>query len=77
MNRLIIESQDKELLDLIAALVKKSDAKIMEEKRAANSSEDIVALMDTIASTTSISSIKDPVAWQREIRTDRKLPFRK
>lgn len=36
----------------------------------------VAELMQELAEDYSLSEIKDPVAWQREVRQDRKLPFR-
>ena len=38
--------------------------------------EKIVALFQELAKSDPFADIEDPVAWQREIRKDRPLPFR-
>ena len=36
----------------------------------------VACLMQALADRQSFSDIEDPVAWQREVRQDRPLPFR-
>jgi len=74
MERIIIETEDKDVLALIKDLAKSKKAKVIEEPKEVEGNA--VALMNTIAANSPLSSIKDPVAWQREIREDRNLPFR-
>lgn len=75
MNRIIIETEDKEVLNLLMTLAKNTKVKVIDESITRNTT-DTVKLMNEIASSVSLTTIKDPVAWQREIRKDRKLPFR-
>lgn len=46
------------------------------EKNTADESESAVYWLEQLAKINAMSSIEDPVEWQREIRQDRKLPFR-
>lgn len=75
MNRIIIETEDKEVLNLLMTLAKNTKVKVIDESITRNTT-DTVKLMNEIAASVSLTTIKDPVAWQREIRKDRKLPFR-
>ena len=74
MSRITIETKDQEVLDLIKRLADKKRIKILEHTEIKMT--DPVEIMNKIAVNSSLSSIKDPVAWQRELRKDRKLPFR-
>ena len=82
MARLILESEDEESLRLIEALARKMGVCIeaSEGKNGRTTSEqskEMKALLDEMAERgTLLETIPDPVAWQREIRKDRKLPFR-
>ena len=44
-----------------------------EELRSKERSERLYRLMENMAASGGIKSVKDPVAWQREVREDKKL----
>lgn len=75
MSRITIETKDQEVLDLIKSLADKKQVKILEHTEIKMT--DPVEIMNKIAANSSLNTIKDPVAWQQEVRKDRKLPFRK
>lgn len=75
MARITIETNDEQAIKKILALAKETDTNVLKETSKKNGPE-VVKMMNDIAKSGSLSSIKDPVAWQREIREDRKLPFR-
>ena len=79
--QLIISGKDKKLLAQVEKLAQKlglkiekqeEDLALSDEKR----SEKLYQLMEEIAASGVFKSIKDPVAWQKEIRRDRFLPDR-
>ena len=80
MTRITIEVHNEEDKRLILGLVKRMNLQSAEEalEKSASSAngQKVAALMQEMAESTTLSKIKDPVAWQREIRQDRKLPFR-
>ena len=83
MARLILESEDEESLRLIEALARKMEVEQDANPDAENGRQtsdhagDIKALIDKWHQQGGLeTSIEDPVAWQREIRKDRPLPFR-
>jgi len=75
MGRLIIESNDQEALEMIKNFAEKKKVKVVEVMENINNSP--VDIMDDIAANTPITSIKDPVAWQKEIRNDWDITFNK
>ena len=46
------------------------------EKNKVVADKSAIYWLEQLAKTNAMSSIEDPVEWQREIRQDRKLPFR-
>ncbi len=44
--------------------------------RAGNTGERMAAALEKLAASQAVTSIEDPVAWQREVRRDRPLPGR-
>ena len=46
------------------------------EKDMADADKSAIYWLEQLAKINAMSSIEDPVEWQREIRQDRKLPFR-
>lgn len=78
MTRLTIEIHNEGEREKIKAFLEKLDARIVEEQPTPEqpNGKQVVALMEALAGSYSLSEIKDPVAWQREIRKDRPLPFR-
>ncbi len=71
-NRLkLIEKLAEELgLSIKKCTTKKTE---INEENQAERSEKLYQLMEEMAASGGIKSIKDPVAWQREIRKDKKL----
>jgi hypothetical protein len=80
MTRITIEVHNEEDKRLILELVNRRGLASVEEETEKAAPEangqKIASLMQDLAENTTLSKIKDPVAWQREIRQDRKLPFR-
>ena len=80
MTKITIEVHNEEDKRLILDLVNRMNLHSVEEEaeksRYSANGPKIAALMQELAENTPLSKIKDPVAWQREIRQDRKLPFR-
>ena len=70
LTELPAEMQE-ETLDFVQVKVKQN----RETKPKANG-QAIVEILERMAARNSLSHIKDPVAWQREIRKDRPLPGR-
>ncbi len=44
--------------------------------RAADTGEKMAAALEKLAASGAVAGIEDPVAWQREVRRDRRLPGR-
>jgi len=81
MARITIDVQNEEDKQLIQSLLKRLSIASVEEEVASNADmlnngKEVTNLMQGLADSRGISAIKDPVAWQKEIRKDRKLPFR-
>jgi hypothetical protein len=80
MTKITIEVHNEEDKRLILELVNRRGLESVEEETEKAAPEangqKIASLMQDLAESTTLSKIKDPVAWQREIRQDRKLPFR-
>ncbi len=82
MARITIDVQNEEDKQLIQSLLKRLSIASIEEEGVAsnadmlNNGKEVANLMQGLAESRGISAIKDPVAWQKEIRKDRKLPFR-
>lgn len=74
MSELIIRTHDEKAKKLLIKLAKELNAEVEEVSQ--KNGQRIVNLMNELATQGGLTSIKDPVAWQREIRKDRKLPFR-
>lgn len=73
-----ISGKDKKLLLQVEALAKRLGLKIKktlekEKKTKKPNGEELYQLMQEMANSGGISSIKDPQKWQREIRKDKKL----
>ncbi|RAV27562.1 hypothetical protein [Sinomicrobium soli] len=68
-----ISGKDKKLLQQVEALAKRLGLEIKRPVKKKNRSEKLYNLMEEMAASGGISSIKDPVKWQREMRKDRKL----
>ena len=48
----------------------------IKEKDTINEDKSAIYWLEQLAKINAMSSIEDPVEWQREIRQDRKFPFR-
>lgn len=78
-----ISGKDKKLLKLIEKLARELGLSITKSKLDNKSdqtavsdeerSEKLYQLMKEMAESGGIESIKDPIAWQREVREDKKL----
>lgn len=77
-----ISGKDKNLLKQVEKLArrlglnisKKEEVISMEDQKV--KSEELSMVMEEMATSGAFSSIKDPVAWQRENRKDKPLPGR-
>jgi len=80
MTKITIEVHNEEdkrlILDLVNRMNLQSTEEAPDDSESSANGQKVAALMQEMAESTSLSKIKDPVAWQREIRQDRKLPFR-
>lgn len=79
MTRITIDVQNEEDRQFIQNLLKRLGIVSVEEQtepKQAHNGKEVATLMQELAESGGLSAIKDPVAWQREIRQDRKLPFR-
>jgi len=75
MERLIIETNDEEALEIIMNLVEKKKVTVVKAKdQFIHSPSDI---MNDIASNSPFSSIEDPVSWQKEVRNNRDIHIKK
>ena len=76
MTKITIEAQEEDQA-LIESLLKRLNiaTRIEEKPVHTRNGEKVVAAMQAIANSESFSFIKDPVAWQREVRQDPTLPF--
>ncbi len=74
MSRITIEIKDEKTKKRLLEYIGKIEANIVDES--GKNGPKVVKVMNEIAEKKGLMSIKDPVAWQREIRKDRKLPFR-
>ena len=73
-----ISGKDKKLLQQVEALARRLGLQIkksIEKEKVGedDKSEKLYQLMKEMAESGGIKSIKDPVAWQKEVREDRKL----
>lgn len=70
---IIISGKDKKLLQQVEALAKRLGLEIKRPVKKKNKSEKLYQLMEDMAASGGISSIKDPLNWQHEVREDKKL----
>lgn len=75
---IIIKGDDKKLLKQVEDLARKLGLIVSKKKQAElnvqkERSEKLFQIMEEIAASNVFSTIKDPVAWQREQRKDRPL----
>lgn len=75
MTRITIEVAQPEDQRLIEELLTRLGIPNRAEE-VTNNGENVARLMQELADQQSFDSIEDPVAWQREVRQDRPLPFR-
>lgn len=82
MKTLTISSNDEHALKQVKELADKLNVKVEESeerpaKELSTSGKRITAILKEWHKEGGLkTNIEDPVAWQREIRKDRKLPFR-
>lgn len=80
MTKITIEVHNEADKILIKGIISRMGLTSIEEadekQPKPSNGKQVADLMTVLAQDTSLSKIKDPVAWQREIRQDRKLPFR-
>ncbi len=72
-HKITINTEDQKLIHQILELIKDKQATYRLEQADKKSSEKLVKIMDQIAANNSITSIKDPLSWQIEVRKDKKL----
>jgi hypothetical protein len=78
MDKIILESKNQKDSEIIIELASRLGLKVVKEpkKRKINTAK-ALGYLAIIAKRAKIAKqIKDPVKWQREIRKDRKLPYR-
>ncbi|MBZ9627725.1 hypothetical protein LB456_01960 [Psychroflexus sp. CAK57W] len=73
-----ISGKDKKSIQKVEALAKRLGLQVQnplskEKEETKNNSEELYKLMEEMATSGGITSIKDPVKWQREVRKDKKL----
>jgi hypothetical protein len=66
--KIIINSEDPQLINQILRLIKDETASYHLEQTEQQSSGELVEIMNQIAKNGKIKSIKEPVAWQKEVR---------
>ncbi len=72
-HKITICTEDPQLIDQILNLIKDGQATYQLEKSKNKSSEKLVEIMNQIAASNPIKSIKDPLLWQKKVRKDKKL----
>ena len=72
-HKITINTEDEKLIYQILELIKDEQATYSLEQAENKSSEKLVEIMNQIAAKNPITSIKDPLSWQREVRKDKKL----
>ena len=75
MTRITIEVTRPEDQRLLESLLSRLGIPNQTEEVPMNG-EKVARFMQELADGQGLTSIKDPVAWQREVRQDRSLPFR-
>ena len=75
MAKITIEVSRPEDRQLIENLLERLDIPIQTEEEPA-SGKRVASIMQELADRQSFDQIKDPVAWQQEVRQDRPLPSR-
>ena len=70
--KLEIDNLDEHYLELLFDIVRQFPHTLNESNK---NTQEIAKILQEIADTGGLG-IADPVAWQRDIRQDRKLPFR-
>lgn len=73
--KITIKTNKKYLIDRILDLVSGEDVEVILDSSENNFSGYLGLFIDDLAKKFPVTSIKDPVLWQREIREDRELPF--
>ena len=77
MTRITIEVDNEAEEKRIREVLRKHHITYQEPSAAPTpNGQQIAELMQKLAESYSLNEIKDPVAWQREVRQDRPLPFR-
>lgn len=79
MKHLTVYYSDDEDIAPVQALATKMGLIIegSSEQKQSDSGEAVAQILEELAEQDTITkSIPDPVAWQREVRQDRKLPYR-
>lgn len=72
-HKITICAKDSQLIDQILNLIKDEQATYQLEQPVHKSSEKLVEIMNQLASSAPIKSIKDPILWQKDVRKDKKL----
>jgi len=73
--KITIKTNKKDLIDRILNLVSGESAVVNLESSEDNFSGDLGLFLNDLAKNCPVTSIKDPVLWQRQTREDRELPF--
>jgi len=72
-HKITINTEDQKLIHQILELIKGEKATYRLEQADKKSSDKLVEIMNQIAAKNCITSIKDPLSWQREVRKDKKI----
>lgn len=72
-HRLTINTDNPQLVQQILDLIKGEKASYELEKTEEKPTSNLIGVLETLASNDTIRSIKDPLAWQQEIRKDKNL----
>jgi len=73
MTKLVLEIPNQKDLELLLSFAKRLKVNVLEIEQQEKSP---IYWLEQLSKIDSFKEIEDPVSWQRNIRTDRKLPFR-
>lgn len=76
-HKITITTDSQKLIDNILSLIKNENAAVQLVQKSEVKNKELIQIMNELAKGLPELSIEDPVAWQRGIRKDRNLPFRK
>src|ERR1035437_10149103 len=79
MGKIVLDSKNKNDLNLILHLAERLGVNVKKEEGSVSSKASgkrLAKILQKLADSGGVKSIRDAVKWQRTIRTDRKLPAR-